>query len=70
MLRHNVSYPKNNTLEFCINEFSKGQLMISAESFEYGRKINKNFYENEKEVGMIGVDLNMNFKIVTHTNIM
>lgn len=55
---------KNDTIELCVNEFAKGLLITSTESYEYGRKLNKAFYENKKEVGMIGVDINMNFKIV------
>jgi hypothetical protein len=55
---------KHDTLELCRNEFSKGQLTTSTEIYEYGQIINKTYYENEKEVGMIGVDLNMNFKTI------
>ncbi len=55
---------KNDTIELCVNEFTGGLLTISTESYGYGQNINKTFYKNEKEVGMIGVDLNMNFKIV------
>jgi len=55
---------KNDTLELYINEFSDGHLATLAEVYEYGQIINKTFYENGMEIGMIGVDLNMNFKIV------
>jgi hypothetical protein len=55
---------KNDTLELCVNDFTKGQLTTSTEIYEYGQNINKTFFENGKKVGMIGVDLNMNFKIV------
>lgn len=55
---------KNDTLELCVNDFTKGQLTTSTEIYEYGQNINKTFFENGKEVGMIGIDLNMNFKIV------
>jgi len=55
---------KNDTIELCLNEFNKGLLTTSTESYEYGRNINKTFYENEKAIGMIGVDLNLKFKIL------
>lgn len=55
---------KNDTLELFVNEFSDGHLTTLTEVYEYGRNINKTFYENGKEIGLIGVDLNMNFKTV------
>ena len=55
---------KNDTLELCVNEFTKGQLTTSTEIYEYGQNIVKTFYQNNKEIGMIGVDKNMNFKTV------
>jgi len=55
---------KNDTIELCLNDFSKGLLTSSTEIYNYGSNINKIFYEADKEVGMIGIDRNMNFKIV------
>lgn len=55
---------QNDTVELRINEFLNGQLITTAEIYEYGKKVYKTFYEKEKEVGMVGVDISMNFKIV------
>lgn len=55
---------KNDTVEFCVNEFSNGFLVTSTESYGYGQNIHKTFFENEKEIGFISIDLNMNIKVV------
>jgi hypothetical protein len=55
---------KKDTIELCVNEFLNGQIAVSIEAYEYGRNVTKTFYDNKKEVGMIGIDLNNNFKIV------
>ncbi len=54
---------KNDTLQLCINEFSKGNLVKSTEIFDSGRNVVRSYYQNGMRIGMIGIDLNMNFKI-------
>ena len=53
-----------DTLEYCKNEFYKHSNSLRKEVFNYGKIVNKTFFENGKEIGYISFDKSTNFKIV------
>jgi hypothetical protein len=55
---------KNDTIEYCKNEFIDNVISTTTMVFEYGQNISKTFFEKGKEIGNIGIDKNMNFKTV------
>ena len=55
---------ENDTIELRINEFTNNTLLTKTEIFEYGNMVNKLFFENELIIGLVGIDKEMNFKIV------
>jgi len=56
--------PKKDTIEMCINEFEKDQLLSSTILLDYGNLFYKTLFENGKEISMTGFDRKMNHKSV------
>ncbi|MFB6318759.1 hypothetical protein [Saccharicrinis sp. FJH54] len=54
----------NDTIDLGISDFNDEHRTNSTEIYDYGNKIIKTFYENDKEIGMIAIDKSMNLKLV------
>lgn len=53
-----------DTIEYCKNEFIKHSISTETDIFNYGKMLNRTYFENGKRIGFISVDKTMNFKIV------
>jgi len=53
----------NDTIEYCKNEFVNNSLYSTTTVLDHGKMFEKSFYKNGRQIGMIGVSKEMNFKI-------
>lgn len=53
-----------DTIEYCKNEFIKHSISTKTDVFNYGKMINRTYFENGKRIGFISVDKTLNYKIV------
>jgi len=52
-----------DTVDLCVNEFDNKDIVSTTEVFNYGKIVNKTFYENGKEIGLVSIDKNVSFKM-------
>ncbi|MGE5437832.1 MAG: hypothetical protein ACM3O3_11435 [Syntrophothermus sp.] len=54
----------NDTIEYCKSMFINHLVSTRTDVLNNGKMVNRTFFENGKEIGFIGIDKTMNFKIV------